>query len=722
MDGDKSRHNDAGEDEMINRRWGRRICLLLIFLLAFLPRALTPISRPLQWHLRSIKFIAAVQEGRWVDTQFSEHPGVTTMWIAGIAQHAAYHLQKAFISEQYPPHPGEVEGRAFASQVAIGVGALATFIACLITLSWFPLKRLFGKHVAWVGVVLMALDPYYIANSKVLHIDAMLATLMMFSALAMLVYGQDDDLKALVISGIFGGLALLTKSPAFFLIPFSALALLIMRGNDIEFSIRRLFCHLVLPLLIWSVIAAVIFVSLYPAMWGDPIGVLKFMADRTAHHATTAHINPVYFQGQPHIDDPGPWYYIYVLAFKSSGISLSLMFLALVTLRSQPTSKFRPALLVVLYMLCFGLQMTLGAKKGLRYLLPLFPMFDVMAAIGWTRWRQGVTGLLKRPCLARWIAWVPTVILAAMVLPLHPYYGTHYNWLWGGIQSAKAMFSLQEQAEGVDVAARWLDAYDEENLHVAVQQPGMLVQYTESQVVEFDDPRVDYFVLDRNHIVRNYRPFEWGKVWKRYRSREPAFQVSFCGIPYVWVYEALPRSLSVDTPDLTMDGKLGDNIELLGYDWQEAQVSPGASLSLHLYWRASQSILEDYTVFVHLVGPDGRLLAQCDSEPVGDERPTSSWRVGEMIRDECEVVLPSEAPPGKYQVFVGMYSWPGLERLPVYGVQTTRMDQNRLLLTKFELKDSTFPWCRTVVAWIVALFFLTIGVSRRSQEEKVTLV
>ena len=703
---------------MTKRRWGRTIGLLVVFLLAFLPRALTPISRPLQWYFRSIKFVEAVMEKRWADTVFVEHPGVSTMWVAGIAQHTVYHVQKDVLPKQHPSYPGDVEGQAFVNQVAIGVGALAAFIACLITLSWFPLKRLFGKHVAWAGVILMALDPYYIANSKVLHIDAMLATLMMFSALAMLVYGQDDDQKALVISGIFGGLALLTKSPAFFLIPFSAFALLILRGSAIAFKIHQLFRQLVLPLLIWSGIAAVIFVLLYPAMWVDPVGVLKFMANRTAHHATTVHINPVYFQGQPHTDDPGPWYYLYALAFKSSGVSLSLAMLALVTLRSQSALQFRPALLVALYVLCFGLQMTLGAKKGARYLLPLFPMFDAMAAIGWARWRQGVTRLLKRPRLARWIAWGPTVILAAVVLPLHPYYGTHYNWLWGGIQSAKATFSMQEQAEGVDIAARWLDRHSTNQLNIAAQQPGMLMQYTDASIVEIGESEADYLAFDRNHIVRDYKT---GEVWQRYRSRAPALRVAFSDTPYVWVYKALPDVIDVHTPDHTFGGRLGEHIELLGYDWQASQVSRGDTLHLHLYWRSDQRLENDYTVFVHLMGPDGTLFAQCDSQPLEGSRPTSTWKPDEIIRDECPVVLPSDAPRGEYQMFVGMYSWPDLERLPAYGVQSTRMNQSRLLLTTFELNDSTFPWDRTGVAWIVALSFLTIGVSQRPQEEKVTL-
>ena len=57
---------------------------ILLFLLAFLPRAIQPVSRPLVWYLRSAHFIEAVLTGNWADTVYSEHPGVALMWPAGI--------------------------------------------------------------------------------------------------------------------------------------------------------------------------------------------------------------------------------------------------------------------------------------------------------------------------------------------------------------------------------------------------------------------------------------------------------------------------------------------------------------------------------------------------------------------------------------------------------------------------------------------------------------
>ena len=698
-------------------RW-TRICLVALFVLAFLPRALTPVSRQLEWYSRPAQFITAVLEGRWSDTVFSEHPGVSVMWVVGIVQRAAYHARVAL--GQNPPLPGDIESGPFITELSIGVWALAACIACAIVLAWYPVKRLFGARVAWAAVLLMALDPYYIANSKVLHIDALVTALMTLSALTMLVYARYNDRRVFVTSAVCGGLALLTKAPSLFLLPFLALTLLVARGGEARFSVRWLLRRWALPLLVWIGIAVIIFVALYPAMWTAPHKVLSLTARRTVFHATTAHKNPVFFHGASHTDDPGPWYYVYTLAFKSSWVNLSLALLGLLTLWRLPRPERRSALLALAYIVCFGLQMTISAKKGLRYLLPLFPMFDVLAGLGWAAWQRGVARYLHRPCVSWAVSALPIVALAVMVLPLHPYYGTHYNQLWGGIRAAVHEFPLQEQAEGVDLAARWLDARGTASLSgdwqssgrlcVAAQQPGILIQYTGAQIVEFDAPEVDYFVFDRNHIVRGYRVFEWGDVWKRYRSREPAFQASFRGEPYAWVYRALPATAGVTTPDHAFGGRLGDAIELVGYDWQANWVAPDEPLPLHLYWRAGQPSAADYTVFVHLHGPDGQLMAQCDSAPQEGARPTTTWQPGEVIPDTCEVVLPSDAPAGEYRVFVGMYSWPDLERLPARGPDGAELADGRLPLVTFELDTPHLPWGRMGLAWGAALIVLAAGV------------
>ncbi len=92
---------------------------------------------------------------------------------------------------------------------------------------------------------------------------------------------------------------------------------------------------------------------------------------------------------------------------------------------------------------------------------------------------------------------------------------------------------------------------------------------------------------------------------------------------------------------------------------------PGETIDVRLTWRGLQAWDGDYTVFVHLVGPDGRLHGQVDAWPVQGTLPTSAWAVGQAVDDPYTVTLQPDAPSGRYQVEVGWYLLATLRRLPV---------------------------------------------------------
>ncbi len=114
-----------------------------------------------------------------------------------------------------------------------------------------------------------------------------------------------------------------------------------------------------------------------------------------------------------------------------------------------------------------------------------------------------------------------------------------------------------------------------------------------------------------------------------------------------------------------MDILLGDEIRLRGYSLRPEAPSPGDFLLLTLYWEALRPISLSYTVFVHLLNPEGGLVAQIDSPPAGGALPTSKWVPGEEIVDPYAIQLPPDLPPGPYQLNAGMYLWPAMTRLPV---------------------------------------------------------
>jgi hypothetical protein len=140
------------------------------------------------------------------------------------------------------------------------------------------------------------------------------------------------------------------------------------------------------------------------------------------------------------------------------------------------------------------------------------------------------------------------------------------------------------------------------------------------------------------------------------------------------------RSYQLPAIEQAMRANLGDQVEFHGYSLESAQVKPGDVLRLTLYWQASQRMTVSYTVFTHLLDKDGSIWGQRDSIPVKGTYPTTGWVEGEVITDAHEIAVKSDAPPGDYQIEVGMYDAATGQRLPVFDEGGTRLPGDRILL------------------------------------------
>ncbi|MBN1313528.1 MAG: hypothetical protein JXB30_19130 [Anaerolineae bacterium] len=109
---------------------------------------------------------------------------------------------------------------------------------------------------------------------------------------------------------------------------------------------------------------------------------------------------------------------------------------------------------------------------------------------------------------------------------------------------------------------------------------------------------------------------------------------------------------------------LGDQITLVGFTAPDT-ISPGAGFDVTLYWEAQRLPDEDYIVFVHLLDAGGQLVASHDGPPMDGRYATTAWIPGEFVPDTHHLVLDSQIPAGTYQLQVGMYRWPSVERLAV---------------------------------------------------------
>ncbi len=107
---------------------------------------------------------------------------------------------------------------------------------------------------------------------------------------------------------------------------------------------------------------------------------------------------------------------------------------------------------------------------------------------------------------------------------------------------------------------------------------------------------------------------------------------------------------------------LGERVRFLGYNIERG-FRPGDNIHLTLFWQCLKEMKQDYTVFTHLVDDEGRIWGQKDNPPVDGFYPTTKWEVGEIVRDQYDISISPEAPPGEYQIEVGMYLAETGERL-----------------------------------------------------------
>ncbi len=116
-------------------------------------------------------------------------------------------------------------------------------------------------------------------------------------------------------------------------------------------------------------------------------------------------------------------------------------------------------------------------------------------------------------------------------------------------------------------------------------------------------------------------------------------------------------ALLEDLPDRQqpLDVALGDVAHLEGVALRSGPVPAGDVLQLSLQWRADNPGDVRYKVFLQLLDADSQVVAQRDAEPVGESRPTNTWRPGESITDRHGLLVPPGTPPGTYRLIAGLY-------------------------------------------------------------------
>jgi hypothetical protein len=128
--------------------------------------------------------------------------------------------------------------------------------------------------------------------------------------------------------------------------------------------------------------------------------------------------------------------------------------------------------------------------------------------------------------------------------------------------------------------------------------------------------------------------------------------------------------------------QFGETMTLLGYTLPAEPLEAGERLDFTLYWTSDAPADSYWSVFTHLIGPDGSLVGQHDKIPYDGLYPPNRWWPGQIIDDRYSISIPTDASAGEYRLAVGMYDWQTGERLMLRTAGGDSIPDNRLLLEK----------------------------------------
>ncbi len=128
-------------------------------------------------------------------------------------------------------------------------------------------------------------------------------------------------------------------------------------------------------------------------------------------------------------------------------------------------------------------------------------------------------------------------------------------------------------------------------------------------------------------------------------------------------------------------------IRLEGYEVSHVSLKRSMPLAIILYWRALDTIAQDYSVFVHLVDHAGTIVAQYDSPPRKGQAPTSAWEPMRPVVDA--IVLPIDASVPRdagYRIEFGLYDLHTQQRLPILDAQGKTI-ADKIILSSFSIVE-----------------------------------
>jgi hypothetical protein len=348
------------------------------------------------------------------------------------------------------------------------------------------------------------------------------------------------------------------------------------------------------------------------------------------------------------------------LIWRSSGLRLPFM-----SPHAPRYQAFPVTVALWLFALGYLLLMTIASKKSIRYLLPAFPIFYLLAGLAFSQVAAAIRSqaTLRSSNMLPVLIFVPVLLFA---LIYHPYYFTYYNPLVLGWRWAPQTL-LVGWGEGLEQAAHYLAPRSQDTVSAwyewlfPIFYPGPV----KAVVPQENMLMADHTVLYINQVQRD---IPGPNIIDYFRTRrQPEHTVRLNGIDYAWIYPGPVAGFRPDpAPQYPLGGEFGGEVRLLGYDLHP-QARSGQPLVVTLYWRVLATPPAERFIFVRLIDAQGHIWTKSDSPPVMGLWPSPRWQAEMLIEDAHELAIPPGTPPNVYRLEIGMYDPEAGQPLPASG-------------------------------------------------------
>jgi hypothetical protein len=518
-----------------------------------------------KWGFRSANFTLALHRGDYALTFQRSHPGVTTMWAGSIGMRFAIpdytdRTDEYVENTSYKMDLNEV-GLSVMQIIVPGRHVVIAVNIIILLLCFLYLRNLLDPLSAFAGLLLLAYEPFFMAHTRILHVDGFLSSFMYLSVIAYLSFLRNRKAYNLVLSGVAAGLTWLTKTPGFYLVAgVMLIAILHWILNQPGRSREEIWggaFKAAWQVILWGLVGTAVMIILWPAMWVQPLAIFKQLLRESLDYAIQGHTSPVVFNGILYRDGIVPrsiWYY-YPLTYlwrASPVVLVGLLFALIAYIFRLDCMKDRSTrnlvLSLVLFAIGFMLFMSFGSKRSDRYVLPTFPLFTMVAGIGWMailRWSQNLQ-------LTRFWKLVPVgVVLIAVMLQIalpilnQPYYLSYFNPLMGGYRKAPDVLQVG-WGEGLDEAARYLNAMPgAEAMVVASWYERVFSEFFVGKTINIEDqPQISQgeieHILKADYIVIYYHQFQRAmpeNLLAILQDQTPIHRFWFNNLEYIRIYD-----------------------------------------------------------------------------------------------------------------------------------------------------------------------------------------